>query len=145
MAKLERIREILSGPLDPDYVRKRTDSGWEMVAVEWQRPVEGGGEERSRGGEAVPYGSRVAHDLTYLEEEPSEMDALTLILELIVQDRSLCNMAETLNQRGFRTRDGSAWTVVSVYNLLPRLIEVSPRILTTEAWVERRKQIATMG
>jgi hypothetical protein len=73
------------------------------------------------------------------------MNVLALILELIVQDRSLSNVAETLNQQGFRTRDGSKWTVVTVYNMLPRLIEVSPDILTTEAWMERRKRVAAAG
>ena len=145
MAKVERNREIVTGPLDPEYVRKRTDAGWELVAVEWKRQGEGIEPEGSRSGEDVPFGSRVANDCAHLEENPSEMNALTLILELIVQDRSLSNMAEALNQRGFRTRDGSKWTVVTVYNMLPRLIEVSPRIFRAEAWIERRKQIPTLG
>jgi hypothetical protein len=144
MAKMERIREMVTGPLDPEYMKQRTDAGWELVALEWQRPA-GGEQELRRGGEEVPYGSRVAKDCTRLDENPSEMEALSLILELIVQDRSLTNMAETLNQRGFRTRDGSNWTVVSVYNMLPRLIEVSPRIFTTDAWIERRKRITVAG
>jgi hypothetical protein len=145
MSRVERIREIVTGPLDLEYVRQRTDAGWEPVAVEWQRPAEGLQPEPSRSGEDVPYGARVANDWAHLDENPSEMKALTLILELIVQDRSLSNMAETLNQQGFRTRDGSKWTVVTVYNVLPRLIEVSPRIFATEAWIERRKQIPTVG
>src|SRR5208283_6200690 len=116
-----------------------------LVAMEWQRPAEGAEPEPSRSGEAVPFGSRVADDWAHLDENPSEMNALMLILELIVQDRSLSNMAETLNQQGFRTRDGTKWTVVTVYKMLPRLIEVSPRILTAEAWIERRKQIPTIG
>ena len=144
MAKIERIREMVTGPLSPEYVRQRTEAGWEIVAVEWQRRAEGEEPERAHGEEVVPYGSRVATDCAHLEDNPSEMDALTLILELIVQDRSLSNMAESLNQAGFRTRQGAKWTVVSVYNLLPRLIEVSPRILTTEAWTERRKRIAAL-
>jgi hypothetical protein len=145
MAKMEHIREIVTGPLDLEYMRKRADAGWELLAVEWQRPV-GGGEPGSGGtGEDVPYGSRVAKDCEHLEENPSEMNALMLILELIVQDRSLSNMAETLNQGGFRTRDGSKWSMVTVYKMLPRLIEVSPRIFTTEAWIERRKRIPTVG
>ena len=145
MAKMERMRELVTGPLSPDYLQQRIEAGWELVAVEWQRPAEGTEPEAARGGEAVPYGSRVAADCTHLEDNPSEMDALTLILELIVQDRSLSNMAETLNQAGFCTRDGSKWSVVSVYNMLPRLIEVSPRIFAKEAWIERRKHIPTVG
>jgi len=145
MSKVERIREIVTGPLDPEHVKQRADAGWDLVAVEWQRRGEGLEPERSRSGENFPYGSQVADDCAHLEENQSEMNALTLILELIVQDRSLSNMAEALNQRGFRTRDGSKWTVVTVYKMLPRLIEVSPRILTAEAWIERRKQIPTVG
>ena len=145
MARMERIREMVTGPLDPEYLRQRAGAGWQLVALEWQRPAEGGAPESGRSGEDIPYGARVARDFTHLEEEPSETDALTLILELIVQDRSLSNMAETLNLRGFRTREGSKWSVVSVYNILPRLIEVSPRILTTDAWIERRKRITTTG
>ena len=45
----------------------------------------------------------------------------------------------------FRTRDGSKWTMVSVYNLLPRLIEASPRIFAKTSWIERRKQITAVG
>lgn len=145
MAKVERIRERVTGTLNPEYVKQRTDAGWELVAVEWQRPAEGTEQERARSGGEVPYGSRVAEDCTGLEESPVEMNALALILELIVQDRSLSHMAEILNERGFRTREGSKWTVVAVYNLLPRLIEVSPRIFTSQAWMERRKQISVVG
>jgi hypothetical protein len=145
MSKVERIREMVTGPLDPEYVKHRTDAGWELVAVEWKRQQGGIEPESRRSGEDVPYGSQVANDCVHLEANPSEMNALTLILEMIVQDRSLSNMAEALNQAGFRTRDGSKWTVVTVYNMLPRLIEVSPRILSAEAWIERRKQIPTAG
>jgi len=145
MAKTERIRELVRGPLDPEYVKQRSEAGWELVAVEWQRPAEGGEQEPARSAADVPYGFQVAHNCLHLEENPSEMEALTLILELIVQDRSLSNMAETLNQRGFRTREGTKWSVVGVYNMLPRLIEVSPRIFAKEAWIERRKHIPMMG
>jgi hypothetical protein len=145
MAKMERIREMVSGPLDTQYVRQRTEAGWELVAVEWQRPAEGQDQARARSGEDVPFGSRLAHDCAHLEDNPSEMNALTLILELIVQDRSLSSMAETLNERGFRTRGGHMWSEVSVYKMLPRLIEVSPRIFDSPDWIERRKQIPAMG
>jgi hypothetical protein len=145
MPKMERIREVVSGPLDIEYMKKRAEAGWELLAVEWQRPPEGAQPCLGAIGDEVPYGSRVADDCEHLEEDPSEMNALMLILELIVQDRSLSNMAETLNQGGYRTRDGSKWSTVTVYKMLPRLIEVSPRIFTTEAWIERRKRIPTVG
>lgn len=145
MSRMEHIREVMTGPLDPEYVRQRADAGWKLVAVEWQRQTEEAGKERAQSGEPVPYGSQVASDCAHLEDNPAEIGALTLILELIVQDRSLSTMAETLNERGFRTREGSPWTAVTVYKMLPRLIEVSPRIFTTEAWIERRKKISRVG
>jgi hypothetical protein len=145
MAKMERIRDLVTSPLSPEYMREKTSAGWQLVAVEWQRPGEGEEGEASVGAGEVPFGARISNDCTHLEENPRETEALTLILEQIVQDRSLSHMADTLNQRGFRTREGTEWTVVSVYNMLPRLIEVSPRILDTKAWTERRKQISTVG
>ena len=140
MSKLERIREIVTGPLDPEYVRLRTDAGWEMVAVEWQHLSEGGGPESGESVEEATDGPRAEDDRVQPVEDPYEMNVLPLILELMVQDRSLSEVAEILNQQGFRTRDGSKWTAVTVYNMLPRLIEVSPDILTTETWMERRKR-----
>jgi hypothetical protein len=111
------------------------------VALEWQRQGERQESERCRAVEDVPYGCRVAPDRSHLEENPAEVEALTAMLELIVQDRSMSMMAEALNARGFRTRDGANWTVVTVYNMLPRLIEVSPRILANPAWAEQRKRL----
>jgi len=145
MANMERVRDKVTGTLSPEYLRQRTEAGWELIAMEWQRPAPGAGPASAPAGEEIPFGSRVSTDCIRLEDNPDEMDALTLILELIVQDRSLSTMAETLNGRGFRTREGLPWSVVSVYNMLPRLIEVSPRIFDTEAWIERRKHIPVGG
>jgi hypothetical protein len=141
MAKVEHIRELVEGPVSVEYLKERADAGWELVALEWQRTPVGGHTD----GEEIPYGSRVANDRTHLEDDPAEMNTLTVILEQIVQDRSLSHMAEALNQQGFRTREGSHWTAVSVFNMLPRLIQVSPRIFSTEAWRARRKRIFSSG
>ena len=142
---VEHIREVLSGPPDPEYLKQRTEAGWKLVAVEWQRQAEGEGPESLVTTEDVPYGSRVANDCLHLEENPDEVRALTLMLELIVQDRPLARMAEELNRQGHRTRDGSRWTKVAIFNMLPRLIEVGPRILSSQAWGERRKQLFRVG
>jgi hypothetical protein len=141
MAKMEQIRDAVSGPLDPAYLKQRAEAGWELVALEWQRQAERPEPERRGVAEDVPYGCRVARDCSYLEENPTEVEALTVMLELIVQDRSMSMMAEALNERGLRTRGGAEWTVVTVYNMLPRLIELSPRILASQTWVERRKRL----
>jgi hypothetical protein len=49
--------------------------------------------------------------------------------------------AAALNQRGYRRRDGGKWRQIDVFDLLPRLIEAGPKILSTEEWAERRKRL----
>jgi hypothetical protein len=85
---------------------------------------------------------RVAGDCERLEENPDEMAFLLAMMELIIQDISITKVAEELNRKGFRTRRGAEWGPVAVFNMLPRLIEVTPRIFSSEEWVERRKRLA---
>jgi len=54
-------------------------------------------------------------------------------------------MADALNIREYRTRDGRPWTTASVFKLTPRLIEVAPRILSGTEWEARRKQISRVS
>ena len=87
---------------------------------------------------------RVADDCCHLVEDPAELRILTLMMDLIVQDNSLSQVAGTLNAVGFRTRAGAAWDPVAVFNMLPRLIEVGPRIFSSEEWDVRRRRLAGM-
>ena len=64
-----------------------------------------------------------------------------MILELIVQDLPFSKIASELNERNYRTRSGAKWDPISVFDLLPRMIEVGPRIFTSEQWAERRQQL----
>ncbi len=91
--------------------------------------------------EETPFGVRVAGDCEHLEENPQEMQFLLTMMELIIQDVSIVKIAEELNRKGYRTRKGSEWGPVAVFNMLPRLIELTPRIFATEEWVERRKRL----
>ncbi len=141
MAALRRIRELLRGPLDPEYLRQRESEGWRLLAVEWERKAEGEVPEPGELAEEVPFGLRVAADCTRLEEDPTEKQALLLMMELIVQDLPLSRVAQELNRQGFRTRQGANWDPVSVFYMLPRLIEVGPRIFTSEEWVARRQHL----
>ena len=50
-------------------------------------------------------------------------------------------LAQQINERGYRTRNGEPWTRTALFYLLPRLIEVGPRLCTSEEWVERRKHL----
>jgi hypothetical protein len=148
MAKLERIREAVKGPLDTDYIRKRESQGWRLVGVEWEVEWERDSETAApplqpirSSDEEAPFGMRVAGDCERLEENPTEMEFLLSMMELIIQDISISKVAEELNRKGFRMRNGSEWGPVAVFNMLPRLIELTPRIFNNQAWVERRKNL----
>ena len=125
MAYIEHARDTLTGPITENYLQKRIGEGWKPVVVEWQREVPG---ETSRMKIGTPYGLRVAHDCVDLEEDPSETSVLALMLELIREERSFPEIAETLNTQGFRTRHGTKWTQIAVFKLLPRLIDAAPDI-----------------
>ena len=141
MARIERIREVVTGPVDLEQLKQKTEAGWKLVALEWRREIEGEEPERSVIMEEVPYGLRVASDCTRLEEDPLEKMVLTQMMELIVADHSLSEVSAELNQRGFRTRRGGYWTPISVFNMLPRLIEVGPGIFSSEDWEIRRERL----
>jgi hypothetical protein len=141
MAKVERIRELIRVSVGPEYFKEKTEAGWKLVAVEWQREIEGGLQEPHTFVEDVPFGLRVAADCQHLEEDPTERDILVLMMDLIVQDQPLSKVADGLTQAGFRTRQGSLWSPVSVFNMLPRLIEVGPHIFSSEEWMARRDRL----
>ncbi len=141
MAKTERIREVLTTPLSPEILRQKAEDGWRAVAVEWERDAAGNVSTGGALGEEVPYGLRVAEDCHHLAEDPGEVEAMTLMLEQIVADKPLSAAAEELNRRGFRRRGGGRWSQVSVFTLLPRLIEVAPRIYSSEDWSAKRTHL----
>ncbi|HEX2327183.1 MAG TPA: recombinase family protein [Candidatus Angelobacter sp.] len=144
MAKVERIREVVTGSVDLDYVRQKTEAGWKLVAMEWRREIAGEETEQPIIVEEIPYGLRVASDCSRLEEDPSERAVLVQMMELIVQDYSITLAASELNKRGLRTREGHYWTPVSVFNMLPRLIEVGPHIFSSDDWETRRVRLLNM-
>jgi hypothetical protein len=137
MAKHERVRDFMTAQPPEEYFSSKAAEGWRLVAVEWERGATGKGVSM----EDVPFGLRVASDCKRLEEDPEEREVLVLMMETIVQDGTLSQAAQLINQRGFRTRDGEKWTPQALFYLLPRLIEVGPRLCTSEEWVERRKRL----
>jgi Recombinase len=132
----EHFREVLNGSLDPEHVRKMREDGWKPSAIEWEREVPESAAARAPVPE-IPFGVRIAADCARLEENPAEMRILFVIMEMVVQDASLTHMAEELNHRGYKTRNGSDWTPLAVYNVFPRLVEMSPRIFSDQAWTSR--------
>src|SRR6185369_9952534 len=107
-------------------------AGWRVAAVEWVRESAAAPASKTPPREEVPYGMRVGLDCIHLEEDSTETQAMLLMLEMIVQEIRLPEVAAELNRRGFRTRTGSEWSPVAVFDLLPRLIEIGPRIFSSE-------------
>jgi Recombinase len=139
MAKIEHIREVLSRPFDEGHFRTKLKEGWKLVALEWQREVEGDAPRQALWIEEVPYGLRVADDCLHLQENPVERRTLELMLRLISSDKSMSQIAEELNRQGLHTRQGTAWSKTAVFDMLPRLIEAAPQI-----WRSSSTQASTL-
>lgn len=141
----QHVREILSGPLTAEDLERRAAEGWKPAAVIWAReaadPAKTGQPSLADITQPVPYGLKIAEDCARLEQDMHEREALLAMLEMIIQEKSLSQIAEELNERGFRTRLNSKWTPGSVFDLLPRLIEVGPRVFSTEEWGVRRGKV----
>jgi hypothetical protein len=139
MAHFERIRDVISGPFSSEIIGQRTASGWQLVSIEWRRelpdseaPTEGAFSED------IPYGLRISDDCQRLEIEPTENQALMLMMDLLGQDFSYSHIVSDLNEKGFRTREGKPWSRVAVFNMMPRLIEVGPRLFSSAEWKTRQ-------
>jgi len=145
MKKIEWFRETLSAVPTAESLRDKQSAGWRPVAIEWEREVEVPTQTPGGSGQAhdeIPYGLRIASDCRHLEDDPAEMEVLRTLAEMVVQDLSFPGMADILNQREMRTRDGRPWSAVDVFKLTPRLIDVTPRMLSGSEWEARKKQIA---
>ncbi len=146
----ERSRDLVGGPLSLDYFMRRAADGWTLAAVEWVREVEVPEAMPETAGlkvriepEEIPYGLRIGEDGQHLEDNPVEKTALLLILEKIVMEKRLSQIAEDLNRQGLRTRVGTHWTSSAIFDLLPRLIEAGPKLLKSSEWRQRRDQLTS--
>ena len=145
MKKIEWFRETLSAVPTAESLRDKQAAGWRPTAIEWEREVEVSTQTTGGGGQThdeIPYGLRIAADCRHLEDDPAEMEILRTLTEMVVQDLSFPGMADLLNQHGFHTRDGRPWSAVDVFKLTPRLIDVTPRMLSGSEWEGRRKQMS---
>ena len=145
MAYFERIRDTVTAPVLDALVRQRIAAGWQPVSVEWRRELPDS--ERPTEGafaEEIPYGLRISDDCKRLEVDATENQILLQMMESLVQDFSFSSIASDLNEKGFRTRDGKRWTPVAIFNMIPRLIDVGPRLFSTEEWERRREKFARM-
>jgi Recombinase len=143
MAYFERIRDMVSGPFSSDIMQQRMTAGWQLVSMEWRRELPDD-QSPSEGAfnEDIPYGLRISDDCKRLEVDATENLVLTQMMDLVVEDFSFSSIASALNEKGFRTRDGKLWSQISVFNMLPRLIEVGSRLFSTEDWKTRRERLS---
>ena len=142
MSRTQREREAVNQPLNDEQVKQRAEAGWRMVAVEWERDLP---EDQPASQAEVPFGFRLSPQNAVLEVNPDEWQALVLMMEMTVQEGPYWTIAEELNRQGYRTRDGGMWTPISVFQMLPRLIEAGPRIFATEEWRKRRARSRQSG
>jgi hypothetical protein len=147
--KIDRMREKVSILPTSVYLSKMHDAGWSLVALEWEREVESSAEPEPRevpaASEEIPFGLRISSDCHHLEDDPLEVQTLKFLAEMIVQDISFTSMADALNIREYRTRDGRPWTAASVFKLTPRLIDVAPRLLSGAEWESRKNQLSRIA
>ena len=145
MARTERMREATQGLISLQELQARAAAGWHLVALEWERESQRPeGEEmvlRDPLDEEIPYGVQVSQDGRRLESNPDEYRVLAQMMELLIQDLPLSQVAIDLNKLGMRTRAGHLWTQISVFEMLPRLTEVSPKIITSNEWEKRRQKL----
>jgi hypothetical protein len=146
MAQKERIRETLGGLPTLEHLVERVAAGWKLAAIEWEREAAGTPEALpERVIEEIPYGLRVADDCSGLVESQSERQIIVTSLDMIVDDCPLSEVAAELNRRGHTTRDGKPWTPSALFTLLPRMIQVGPKVFSSEEWNRRKQRLPRVG
>lgn len=142
MARTERVRETMTGLPTLEHLVERVEKGWKLVAIEWERETASATPEITEQTlHQIPFGLRVADDCSGLVESPSEKQIVITALDMIVDDRPLSQVADELNRLGHRTRDGEPWTPTALFVLLPRMIEIGPRLFTSNDWSSRKQRL----
>lgn len=98
--------------------------------IAWERLEEGRKAKASRGGYAG-YGSPAFGQMSVegkLVENPSEQEVVELIRRHHKSGKSLQQVADWLNQYGYRTKRGQQWQRISVKRVLDRLYGKTLRI-----------------
>ena len=142
MVHKQRLREPLALSPTLEQLTGRVAAGWRLVGLEWEREAAEDTPEPQQGWvEEIPYGLKISEDGGGLVENPAESDIMVLALDMIVEDCPLSRVAEELNGRGYRTREGGHWTPTALFNMLPRMIQVGPRLFSSEKWLHRRERL----
>jgi Recombinase len=141
MPRKERIREAVTSLANPNYLTDRAAAGWRMAAIEWERDIPDEIPESQGWSEDIPYGMQVSGDGAHLIENPAETEIVVLALDMIVEDCPLSQVSSEMNRRGYRMRDAKPWTPTALFTLLPRMIQMGPRVFSSEQWMHRRQKL----
>ena len=142
MANRERIRETLQSLPTLEYLVERVEAGWKPVAIEWEREAAAATAPAARSTvEEIPYGLRVSDDCSGLVESETEWQIIIAALDMIVEDRPLSEIGAELNRRGYTQRDATPWTPSALFTLLPRMIQVGPRVFRSDEWATRKHRL----
>lgn len=142
----QSMRDVITGEVTLEHLARRFAEGWKMASIEWFR--ESDDTEPSEPTHVLndhatlPYGLQVS-EAGLVQENPLEATVLLLILEEIIREKRIQEIASDLNLQGFSTRSGTPWGPSDVFNLLPRLIEAGPSLLKSAAWQQRRPATRT--
>jgi hypothetical protein len=140
------LREQLTQPITLEYFSRRLAEGWTLSAIEWTKLAsEKDLLERADASHEVPFGERIADDCKHLLEDPREMEILSIIYDGVLSGYRPGQIAANLNERGYRTRYGSVWSATAVFELMPRVIEVSPELQKRPEWPVRRTKLNLAG
>lgn len=129
----QTVREVVTGEISLEYLAKRLADGWNIAAIEWSRETAAASDSLESANllnnkTALPYGFEIAGN-GIVQENPLEATVLLIILEQIIREKRIQEIARELNQQGYSTRQGTPWGPTDVFNLLPRLIEAGPSLL----------------
>lgn len=151
MSGKERTHETVNGLPTLEFLTQRIQAGWRLVGLEWERDTPGSDAAAPAPApskawvEEIPYGLRVSDDCSRLEEAPAELEIITIALDMIVEDCPLSRVADELNARGYRMRDGGSWGPGALFKLLPRMIQVGPQLFTSNRWATRRQRLPKLS
>ncbi len=135
------IRDQVQQSPTLEYFQQRLAAGWKLRAVEWEKEDTPGTAVSTAERHEPPYGTEVAPEGLHLQSNTQEILVLLTILEMIVAEKNISLIADELNLRGYRMRQGAAWNASAVFNLLPRIVEMGPTMLKSADWVQRRPHI----
>jgi hypothetical protein len=139
--KKERLREPLKALPTLEHLNQRISEGWRLTSLEWERDISAGGVEPQEWSEEIPYGLQVSDDCRQLVESPTELQIVVIALDMIVEDEPLSRVAEELNRRGYKTRQNRPWSPGDLFELLPRMIQMGPKLFSSKEWMTRRQRL----